>query len=270
MLLGCGGPACKDGEVRHDNVCSPYVADAPIPSTAEPVPVGLSWQWQITGVVDTSLDVELYDIDLMELTPAVHDTLRIDGRRLICYFSAGSYEPWQPDASLYPEGAIGRRLDGWPDERWLDTTRSEVRAVLAARLDLAIERGCDGVEPDNVTAHEARSGFGITPLEQLEFNRWLADEAHARGLSVALKNDVEQIPELVDWFDFAVNEECAFYAECDTLQPFVDADKAVLNAEYVDDFADAQDLADAICPVHEGFSTIVKEWDLGPDRVACP
>lgn len=28
----------------------------------------------------------------------------------------------------------------------------EVRAVMAARLDLAVQKGCDGVEPDNVQA----------------------------------------------------------------------------------------------------------------------
>lgn len=270
LLAACGGLVCGEDEVRRDATCQPYVPGSPVPSTASSVPVGTTWQWQITGTVDTSVEVGLYDLDLFQLTEPVRDTLRADGRTLICYFSAGSFEPWTADADAFPEEAIGRRLEGWPDERWLDITRSDVRALLAARLDLAVERGCDGVEPDNVTAWDTSSGFGITPLEQLEFNRWLADEAHSRGLSIALKNDVEQVPALVDWFDFTVNEECFAFDECATLQPFLDADKAVLNAEYVDDFEDAPALADQICPVHPGFSTIVKEWDLGPKRVACP
>jgi hypothetical protein len=42
--------------------------------------------------------------------------------------------------------------------------------------------------------------------DQLEFNRWLAAESHARGMAAGLKNDVLQIPELAPEFDFFVNE----------------------------------------------------------------
>ena len=40
------------------------------------------------------------------------------------------------------------------------------------------------------------------------YNRWLADQAHRRGLSVGLKNDLGQIPELLSQFDWAINEQC--------------------------------------------------------------
>jgi hypothetical protein len=49
---------------------------------------------------------------------------------------------------------------------------------------------------------------------------------------VGLKNDVEQVPQLVDAFDFAVNEQCAEFDECAGLQPFIAAGKAVFHAEY--------------------------------------
>ncbi|MCA9569567.1 MAG: endo alpha-1,4 polygalactosaminidase, partial [Myxococcales bacterium] len=266
----CGGGGCEDGEVREGTTCVPYVAGDPEPFAGPGIPAGVSWQWQITGTVDTSLDVDVYDVDLFELTDAVRDAIHARGSTLVCYFSAGSYEPWTPDAAEFPEDTIGRRLEGWPDERWLDVNDPTVREILEARLDLAVEKGCDGVEPDNVTAWDTSSGFGVTQLEQLAFNRFLADAAHVRGLSVALKNDVEQIADLLDWFDYTVNEECWDYDECDTLAPFVAADKAVLHTEYVDDFADAQALADRVCPAGAGFSTIIKEWDLGPERLACP
>ncbi len=60
----------------------------------------------------------------------------------------------------------------------------------------------------------------------------IADIAHERGLSVGLKNDLPQIPELLDDFDFAVNEECAQYDECALLTPFIEAGKAVFHVEY--------------------------------------
>jgi hypothetical protein len=39
------------------------------------------------------------------------------GRKVICYFSAGSYESGRPDSGQFPPAAIGRVMDGWPDER---------------------------------------------------------------------------------------------------------------------------------------------------------
>lgn len=260
---------CADDEVRVDGVCEAYVAGQPVAAEVIAPEAGAPWQWQITEALNTEPDVPTYDVDLFDITDADYDQLRADGRVIVCYFSAGSYEPWKDDADQFPDDVIGRPLDGWPDERWLDHTRTEVRDVMAARLDRAVERGCDGVEPDNVTAHHNRTGFGITSLEQLAYNRWLADEAHHRGLSVALKNDVEQIPDLVDWFDFSVNEECMAYDECHTLDPFVDAGKAVLHVEYVDRWEDAPALNEEVCGAFPGFSSIVKGWDLGPEFLPC-
>jgi len=51
-------------------------------------------------------------------------------------------------------------------------------------------------------------------------------------LAIGLKNDLAQIPQLVQWFDFAVNEQCHQFEECDELDPFISANKAVLNIEY--------------------------------------
>ncbi|MGJ3626354.1 endo alpha-1,4 polygalactosaminidase [Sphingomonas sp. MMS24-JH45] len=118
----------------------------------------------------------------------------------------------------------------------MDVPFANVRAVMIARLDLAAARGCDAVEPDNADGFETdnRSGVSFGAADQLDYNRFLAAEAHRRGLSVALKNDLAQVPALVADFDFAVNEQCREYDECDAYAPFVAAGKAVFNAEYAD------------------------------------
>ncbi|MCB9680112.1 MAG: endo alpha-1,4 polygalactosaminidase [Alphaproteobacteria bacterium] len=271
VATGCGAPPpCDEGQVLQGEACVDYVAGEPVDAEVRTVDPGTPWQWQITGTVDTSWDVPVYDVDVFDLTDAVRDTLRDDDRMVICYFSAGSFEPWRDDADQFPEEVIGRPLDGWPDERWLDTRSPVVRSILEARLDEAVAWGCDGVEPDNVTAYHNRSGFPLTATDQLDFNRFLANAAHSRGMGVALKNDVEQVEELVDWFDYSVNEECAAFDECDTLQPFLDAGKPVFHTEYVDDWQDAPDKADEVCGVLPGLSTIIKGWDLGPERLGCP
>ena len=53
------------------------------------------------------------------------------------------------------------------------------------------------------------------------------------GLSVGLKNDVDQIPSLVSFFDWALNEECVQYNECNKYQPFFDAGKVVMTSFYI-------------------------------------
>jgi hypothetical protein len=103
---------------------------------------------------------------------------------------------------------------------------------MAARLDLAATRGCDGVEPDNVDGYSNKNGLNLTPENQLDYNRYIADQAHQRGLAVALKNDLDQVAALEPSFDFAVDEQCNQYKECDKLKPFTTAGKAIFNAEY--------------------------------------
>lgn len=238
--------------------------DAP-PAVWRPAP-GTSWQWQLSGAIDASLDVEMYDIDLFEAPQATIDGLRARGVAVICYFSAGSREEWREDAGDFPAAAVGEPLDGWPGERWLDIRSSDVRRIMQARLDRAVAKRCDGVEPDNVDAYANDSGFPLTAADQLDYNRFLAAEAHARGLSVGLKNDLEQIEDLQADFDWALNEECFQWDECELLLPFLDAGKAVFQVEYGD-----ASLAASICPRANAldFDTLIKNLDLDAWRIPC-
>ena len=45
----------------------------------------------------------------------------------------------------------------------------------------------------------------------------------------------EQIEQLQPYFDWAINEQCKQYDECDALIPLIDAGKAVLGVEYQGD-----------------------------------
>jgi endo-alpha-1,4-polygalactosaminidase (GH114 family) len=229
-------------------------------------PPGTSWQWQLTGTIDTSFEVAMYDIDLFDAPDAKIAQLHAAGRIVICYFSAGSYENWRPDANQFPAAALGNELDGWPGERWLDTRSAAVRNIMKARLDLAAQRGCDGIEPDNVDGYTNGSGFSLTASTQLNYNRFLATEAHARGLSVGLKNDLDQVAQLIDDFDWALDEQGFQYDECDSLDPFIAAGKAVFEVEY-----GSQTLANSVCPQAnaKNFDTLVKRLDLDATRISC-
>ncbi|HET6293226.1 MAG TPA: endo alpha-1,4 polygalactosaminidase [Kribbella sp.] len=226
---------------------------------------GTAWQWQLQGKLDLSVDVPVYDVDWQTTSEAEIAELHSLGRHVICYVSVGSYEKYRPDAKKFPASVLGKELDGWPDERWLDIRQwDQLEPILAARFDQCRAKGFDAVEPDNVDGYSNESGFPLTADDQLTFNRRIADLAHARGMSVGLKNDVEQAAALEPSFDFAVNEECMRYDECEMLQPFLQAGKAVLHVEYDLDPSEFCAKAKAM-----GLSSMQKPLELGADRRPC-
>ncbi|MHB1325265.1 MAG: endo alpha-1,4 polygalactosaminidase [Thermoleophilia bacterium] len=222
-------------------------------------PLNVTWQWQLKGKVNTGYPVEIYDIDLFDSSEPLIDSIQSSGSKVTCYFSAGSYEKWWPDAAEFSQDDLGSVLAGWEDEKWLDIRSANVRRIMQKRLDLAKQKGCDGVEPDNMDGYANDSGFDLSATDQLAFNRFIANEAHKRGLSVGLKNDLDQVKQLVDSFDFSVNEQCHEFDECAQLSPFIKAGKPVLNAEYPEELitntAKRQSLCDAAA--REEFSTLI-------------
>jgi len=232
--------ACQPGGGGGQGSCDDGLGDTELVINVPPDTSGTWWQpgvattwtWQLQGPLNTSYDVDVYDVDLFDTSAMEIAALQAQGRYVLCYFSAGSWEEFRPDAAAFPVDARGNTLAGYPDERWLDIRRADVFALMEARLDLALMKGCDGVEPDNVTAFTDSTCFAIDADDQLAFNRNLFNAAHARDLTVALKNDLEQIPDLVDYVDLMVNEQCFQYDECDVLDPIIAAGKPVLNAEY--------------------------------------
>ena len=117
-----------------------------------------TWQIQLTDTLNTSYAAQLYDFDLFDTPQETIDALHAQGRRVICYFSAGSYENWRDDAVDFPEEALGNDLSGWPGEKWLDIRNATVRTIMTARMDVAVQKGCDGVDPDNVDGYTNNTG----------------------------------------------------------------------------------------------------------------
>ena len=228
--------------------------------------VGVSWQWQLTGTIDTSVDADVYDIDGFDVTASVVSNLQSQGRHVIAYFSAGTYENWRPDAASFPASVLGANVAGWAGEKWLDVRQiSILQPIMEARVAIAKAKGFNAIEWDNVDGYTNSPGFPLTGAHQIAYNTMLANITHAAGMSVGLKNDLDQIPQLVDLFDFAINEECFNYDESDALVPFINAGKPVFNAEYVGSTS-------TFCPLATSlkFSSIFKRLDLDAYRVACP
>jgi len=107
-----------------------------------------------------------------------------------------------------------------------------VRTIMTNRIAQAAAKGCDAVEMDDVDAYTNSPGFPLTAADQVDFNSFLATTAHTYDLGIGLKNDLDQISQLASKFDFAVNEQCYQYGECDSLSTFISQGKAVFGVEY--------------------------------------
>ena len=124
--------------------------------------VGASWQIILSGSLEIkaispsiSPNVGIFDIDLFTNTKngtdgSVIDALHSANKRVICYFSAGSFEPDRPDSGNFTEVDKGNYLEKWREEQWLDLNSPNVRKIMASRIQLAAKLGCDAVDPDNV------------------------------------------------------------------------------------------------------------------------
>lgn len=260
-LSGCGsgnGSGSSTGNGAGSGSVTSSASGSRSSNWYQPPPF-TTWQWQLSGTVNESYAVEVYDIDLFDSSKSLIASLQATGKKVICYFSAGSYENWRPDQGEFATADLGNPLDGWPGERWLDMRSANVRTIMGERLDLAEQKGCDGVEPDNVDGYTNNSGFSLSAQDQLDYNRFISQQAHARHLSVGLKNDLDQVGALVDDFDFAVNEQCFENSECDALKPFINAGKAVFNAEYAQHYVDNVADRNALCTdsINRQFSTLI-------------
>src|SRR3990172_113402 len=265
-LNGDGGEDVANGGSGTDGCTAETTIkceSAPPDGIWHPQP-GTTWQWQLSGEIDTSVDAEMFDVDLFEAPPSVIADLHDRGRVVVCYMSAGAWEEFRPDADDFPDSVLGR-TNGWAGGRGVGIRRLDVLGpIMEARMDLCRDRGFDGIEVDNIDGYANRTGFDLTAQDQLAFNRFLAGAAHSRGLSIGLKNDLDQVEQLGPDFDWALNEECAAFDECEALVPFIEAGKAVFHVEYDLDTTEFCALTTGL-----GFSSLQKHLDLDAWRRSC-
>lgn len=253
-----------------------------------------TWQIVLQDAIDFSggslePDVEVFDIDLFTNSQDTIQGLQDAGHKVICYFSAGSYEPYRPDSDLFQDGDLGSTMDGWPDERWLDIRTSNVRRIMAARIKLAAEKGCNGIDPDNVDGYVSRlltpkkqaiavevdtlqsnsNGVGLSEQDTIDFMRYLSRYAVSYGLALGLKNAGSIVNTVSEFTEFSVNEQCVQYSECSTFARFIELGKPVFHIEYPEDVSSSDwrgsnqycsNQGDA--EGSEGFSTVLKNMDL--------
>lgn len=201
----------------------------------------------VDGATVPATDPRVYDIDAFDNTGTDNadeaDSLRSSrspvvaelhalGDHVICYVDVGTAENWRPDYAQL-KGLLAGPVSGWPDERWISLApagMARLEQVMTRRFEMCRANRFDAVEPDNMDGSE--NGSGSSLAEQLRYDRWVAAEVHALGMSVAQKNFVDESAALVGSFDFVIDEQCFQYSECSELAPYTSRHRTVLEVEY--------------------------------------
>lgn len=106
LLAACTAAPDEDGGQPDD------LSPAPAPGERWQPRPGVSWQWQLTGKLDTSVRAAVYDVDGFTTTTEQVAELKKAGRRTICYLSTGAWEDFRPDAEAFPKALRGRATAG--------------------------------------------------------------------------------------------------------------------------------------------------------------
>ncbi|KAJ3023685.1 UNVERIFIED_CONTAM: hypothetical protein HDU68_008507 [Siphonaria sp. JEL0065] len=276
----------------------------------------------------TQVDILLYDIDIEEPAETIAQIKSWGAKTVCYFEAGTwvSTRPWAklfPGAAAangkIVSGAIGYPYEApYTNELWINPSDPTVLSIFKNTiLPFAKAQGCDMVEPDNVQGFERDSyctGFEATTgsnckscspgstsnsfyVDQkcdadykawLDFNKFLANEAHALGMGIALKNNHLQAPELVNYHDFVLAEQCTSYGstfkngttigesyfgantkDCIGYMPFLLAGKAVALTEYSGSIATVCANAAPYLP-YGGLNTILKTTSLtASPREAC-
>jgi hypothetical protein len=220
--------------------------------------------------LDTNVKADVYDVDGFDTKASIVAELHAKGRHVVCYIDVGTWENWRPDAHKFPKSVLGRKDGHWIGERWLDIRQlSILQPIMSARFQLCKDKGFDAVDPDNIDGYQNRTGFPLSAKEQLTYDRWVAKAAHALGLSVAQKNDNNQIAGLRSSFDWAVLEQCYAQGWCGQFTPYTNDDRLVVDIEY--GLSKSRFIGGA-CPKAESYreTAMLKRLSLDAWVVTCP
>ena len=265
LLYSCTSDDNDDIDTSSDDVIPPPVSIfIPRPET--------TFEWCLDDLPNNyTTEAEVVDIDAFSATAQLVANLQAQGKKVLAYISVGSVENFRPDAGDFPTSVIGNIYEGFPDENWINIRRIDlIGPIMQARMDMIVDKGFDGIEPDNINGYQNNTGFNLTEEDAKAYSRFLIEEAHERGLSIGQKNAEELIPDMVDEFDWLLTEDAYVEDFYQQLSPYITANKAVFFVEYTDRTNESE-FQSAICLVASArnYSAVLKDRDLTDTTVYC-
>ncbi|KAH9873408.1 hypothetical protein IAQ61_004031, partial [Plenodomus lingam] len=239
---------------------------------------GQKFQIILLGIPDVAkmplppTDTPIWDIDLFDSPASTIQSLKRAGKIVICYFSAGTGEDWRIDYKDFAAADLGKVLPLWPNEKWVRTGSPQIRKIMAKRIRLAAEKGCDAIDPDNIAdvSQQNDNGLNLKNTDAIAYMQWMHDEAAKYNMQIGLKNSLDILNNVSSIIDFAVNEQCAQLGECSAYKAFLISGKPVFQIEYPQPL-NGQAVNGVSCkgPGIDGLSTILKDLTLNGIAYYC-
>lgn len=226
---------------------------------------GVSFDWDLDDVTTTdTFASSVVDIDAFTTSAETVAKLHAAGKKVIAYLSVGTLEDDRPDASLLPKEVIGKIYNEWPHEKWLDVRPiDKLKPWLQERIKMIVQKGFDGIEPDNMDGYDNETGFAIKITDTKKYADYLITLAHENGLSIGQKNVPDLTTEYAAKFDWALTEDAFQQGWADGIAAYIKLNKPVFAVEYTDVTTQSKFSA-TYCPkAHAlGFTAILKHRDL--------
>jgi hypothetical protein len=226
-----------------------------------------TWQVQLTGKLDTTIDARLYIVDFEDVGAATIAELHAAGRAVACYLSAGSWESWRSDATSFPVATIGNPMANYPQEYWLDIRDGTVQGLMLARVNRARSNGCDAIELSNLSNTGQDTGFAaLASTDYVTYGQAMARAVSARGMSVGLDGAEDLLGELLPVFDWGAAVDCFATDGCQAWSPMLAANRPVLLVEF-GDAATAQEICASA--TQAGYDALIKNRAFDAFRIPC-
>eukprot|EP01134_Creolimax_fragrantissima_P006921 CFRG6921T1 len=233
-----------------------------IPTNSTKMPVPQVGDDYVTLAWSNGAPIDIYNIEIKNDTYVVMidpydveqsfiEDLKAKNHYILCYLNSGAREDWRLDvngtrvgADIYTPDMLATDMEEWAGETWFDITKLELlKAPHLARMEWMKSVGCDGLDHDNVDCNVASCVPGVNDEDlhkaQIEYAAWLGQSSHLMGMDASLKNAQSIMPEVAQYFDMAINEQCEEWrqwGDCDPFTPyFIEQGKPVFAVEYTHD-----------------------------------
>lgn len=193
--------------------------------TMGPVDEPISFHLQYYGKLDCK-GREIVYLDMYNYGPKDIAECKATGTKLVIAYFSSQWSAWYPDSGgdclghgpetcrdKFTEDMLGEDLPNWDGERFVDSDSYAVRKIMIERMDLAQEKGFDGIDVDNTDFYHFNTGFDLGREDAINYINFFIQGAHDRGLLFSLKNSMDLIGEILD-ADLYQNESCYKYNEC--------------------------------------------------------
>jgi hypothetical protein len=227
----------------------------------QPTGAALEWQWEIdhplsfssvrdmgtgltafNGTKAPATNPVVYDIDGFDNPDTTVAKLHTMGKHVVCYIEVGAAESYRSDYSQFPPAVLGKTMQGYSQERYIDIRSPTVVTIIEARISMCAQKGFDAIEPDidesygNDLGGSDGTGFKLTKSDEETYMMTLTAYAHGLGIAMWGKNPDDTgdsyAQDMVDTFDAILTEQCNQYDTCSALSGYTAKGKLVFNAEY--------------------------------------